>query len=78
MATYDGNQELIAPDIGTKLATAGNKFETPNSGGVIYFMRAYDETLTETVFWQADSVDGTGSQYSGPGPLNTIVVLNIG
>jgi hypothetical protein len=51
--------------IGSILGTAGS---------VVYRMRGFDATLNRLVYWDADSVDSTGAQYSGPGPLSDIVV----
>jgi hypothetical protein len=41
-----------------------------------YRMRGYDTTLARFVYWTASEVDGTGSNYTGPGPLQDIVVQN--
>jgi len=42
-----------------------------------YRMRGYDTTLAQTVYWTATIVDSAAAQYSGPGPVNDIVVSKI-
>lgn len=44
---------------------------------VTYRMRGYDGTLARLVFWTAESIDDTGAEYTGPGPLTDIVVQMI-
>lgn len=46
-------------------------------GGLSYRMRAFDTTLAVVVFWSSAQVDSAGSDYSGPGPLQDIVVQNV-
>lgn len=42
---------------------------------LVYRMRAKDTTLGEIVYWNSiGSIDGTGAEYTGPGPLIDIVV----
>lgn len=45
--------------------------------GVSYRMRGFDTTLARTVYWTSDIVDASGTDYTGPGPLTTIVVQMI-
>lgn len=42
---------------------------------VTYYMRGYDQTHAQIVFWTANLLDTTGSEYTGPGPLTDIVWL---
>ena len=44
------------------------------TGGPSYRMRAHDTTLARYVFWSSSTVDDTGANYAGPGPLTDIVV----
>lgn len=53
---------------------------TPTSSGgtgFSYRMRAVDTTLARVVYWSSDTVDPTGINYAGPGPLVSIVVSNV-
>jgi hypothetical protein len=59
-------------------ASSDAAFFVPDvGGGVTYRMRATDTTLVQVVYWNATSIDDTGSQYGGPGPLINIVVQNV-
>lgn len=45
---------------------------------VTYTMRAYDVTLDTLVDWRSPGfIDSTGSLYTGPGPLEDIVIWAI-
>jgi len=49
-----------------------------SSGDAIsYRMRAFDTTLALMVYWTASEVDPSGATYTGPGPLQDIVVQNV-
>jgi hypothetical protein len=61
------NNKITAAFSGTALVTPTNN----------YRMRGYDTTLTTTVYWTATSVDSTGAQYTGPGPLTNITIVHI-
>lgn len=43
----------------------------------VHRMRAYDQTLAREVYWDSGSVDLTGNDYTGPGPLQDVVVSKI-
>jgi hypothetical protein len=45
-----------------------------NVAGVTYRMRGKDGTLGRLVFWNSTSIDSSGTDYTGPGPLTDIVV----
>jgi len=59
-------------------AVDGNYLSLGTGGGggpgLVYRMRGYDTTLTETVFWDSDHVDATATDYGGPGPVTNIVL----
>lgn len=40
-------------------------------------MRGYDGTLLAQVYWMANTIDSTGAEYTGPGPLTNIVVIKL-
>lgn len=40
-------------------------------------MRGYDGTLLAEVYWMANTIDSTGAEYAGPGPLTDIVVVKL-
>jgi len=42
-----------------------------------YRMRAFDTTLAAMVYWSAGNVDASGTNYTGPGPLQDVVVQNV-
>ena len=42
-----------------------------------YTMRGYDVTQARYVFWTTDSIDSSGSRYTGPGPLTDIIVFQV-
>lgn len=42
-----------------------------------YRMRALDTTLALMVYWTSSEVDASGTAYTGPGPLQDIVVQNV-
>jgi hypothetical protein len=42
-----------------------------------YRMRAFDTGLGRIVYWNSDEIDGTGTDYTGPGPLTGIVVSEV-
>jgi hypothetical protein len=64
---------IVGPDYDLRsvVTTVSETVSTP------YTMRAYDTTLAGHVFWQASTVDATGSSYTGPGPLIDIVVAAV-
>ena len=82
MATYGGN--VLDPGPGKRFngggwlnrLWGGNVFPPvgPVGPGLIYRMRGYDTTLTETVFWASDHVDAAADDYGGPGPVVDVVV----
>jgi hypothetical protein len=81
MPTFDAIT-LPLPGLPTGLGNwARNGIESPLPGGsglgIVYRMRAYDNTLAVPVYWNATVIDAIGTQYSGPGPLVDIVVSNI-
>jgi hypothetical protein len=41
---------------------------------VFYRLRAYDTTLATTVYWNSTALDT--SEYTGPGPLTNLVLLD--
>lgn len=43
----------------------------------VHRMRAYDQTLGRDVYWDSGVVDLTGDDYTGPGPLQDVVVSKI-
>jgi len=43
-----------------------------------YMFRATDTGLSQTVHWQANFLDSTGTQYGGAGPLSNIVLIRKG
>jgi hypothetical protein len=43
----------------------------------VHRMRAYDQTLARDVYWDSGSVDLAGDDYTGPGPLQDVVVSKI-
>jgi hypothetical protein len=42
--------------------------------GTIYRMRAYDATLGRLVYWNSSTLDATGVDYAGVGPLSDVVL----
>jgi hypothetical protein len=48
-----------------------------SGGALVYRMRGYDGTLGYSVYWISVSIDTSGAQYTGPGPLSNIVVYNV-
>jgi hypothetical protein len=40
-----------------------------------YLMRGFDTTLGQTVYWSASQPDPTGTHYTGPGPVTSIVLV---
>lgn len=40
-------------------------------------MRGYDGTLLAQAYWMANTIDSTGAEYTGPGPLTNIVVIKL-
>lgn len=40
-------------------------------------MRGYDGTLLAQAYWMANTIDSTGAEYAGPGPLTDIVVVKL-
>jgi hypothetical protein len=65
---------LSQPNPRITAAFSGTALVTPTNN---YRMRGYDNTLTTTVYWTATSVDSTGAQYTGPGPLTNITIVHI-
>lgn len=53
--------------------------EPASIGGMtlIYRMSGIDGTLGYTVYWFADQIDATGTQYVGPGPLTDICLTRV-
>lgn len=56
--------------LGIGLETTGTTVD-PNA----YRMRAFDSTLTTTVYWGSSTEDPTGTNYGGPGPLVDVVTI---
>ena len=50
---------------------------TGGVGGPQYRMRGFDTTLTRPVYWTTSTIDSTGTEYTGPGPLTGIVVSKV-
>ena len=44
------------------------------ASGVVYRMRAYDGGLARLVYWNSSTLDATGVDYAGPGPLSDVVL----
>lgn len=53
--------------------------EPTATGGVtlLYRMSGIDGTLGYTVYWFADQIDETGTQYGGPGPVTDICLTRV-
>lgn len=65
---------LVQPNNKLTSKLSGTAAANPSNN---YRMRGYDTTLTTTVYWTATSVDSTGAQYTGPGPLTNITIVHI-
>ena len=46
----------------------------PDLPSLVYWMRAFDSTLSRVVFWESITIDTLGNDYAGPGPLVDVVV----
>jgi hypothetical protein len=86
MAVYDADNypafnPTSAADTGTadpKLGQIDGSFGPIISGNTTsYIMRGYDGTLTQTVYWIAQTPDDDASEYVGPGPVTRIVLLRV-
>lgn len=47
---------------------------TAQQAAFIYRMRATDTTLAREVYWRSQLIDEFGNDYTGPGPLTSVVV----
>lgn len=56
-------------------AALTNPIPSGASGLALYRMRAYDSTLSQIVYWNANDLDATGASYGGPGPLVDVVLF---
>lgn len=73
--TGDRTEELVlVGDLGTVLEAELIVSAQQEVVGAVYRMRGYDSTEARTVYWDSDTVDATGVNYSGPGPLLNVVV----
>ncbi len=52
----------------------GNWWGDVGIANLQYRMRAIDGTLDRHVFWSSTTIDATGVDYPGPGPLTDVVV----
>jgi hypothetical protein len=83
MANFDADQPVPVSFFYTKGATEeGIPAFQPWPGGsggagsgAVFYMRAFDTTLNQVVFWTASFLDSTGTVYPGPGPLVRIVLI---
>jgi hypothetical protein len=79
MAAVDGFV-VILPEVQEGYAVAARPATTsplPPHWMKVHRMRAYDQTLARDVYWDSGSVDLAGNDYTGPGPLQDVVVSKI-
>jgi hypothetical protein len=76
VTTPDQVTELV-DDIQTQQLLAGGSGPPPPPSGLTYRMRAFDQTLGRIVFWPSDTIDTSGTDYTGPGPLIRVVIQDL-
>ena len=72
----EGNAEY---DVRTSGSIVDEHLPSTNGGGTAsleYRMRAIDGTLSSFVYWTSDTIDNTGTDYGGPGPISDVVVVS--
>lgn len=76
--TIDAYQVLLSTDVSSSIGVS--LFIPASTGGIedgsfLFRMRGFDQTLSNTVYWDSAVVDATASDYSGPGPIVSISVV---
>lgn len=67
-STAEGYGLMLAPGAVASLPTRWLR---------VHRMRAYDQTLLRDVYWDSGSIDIAGDDYTGPGPLQGVVVSKV-